>query len=52
MLFEVAAVPRLRLIKRLRCDIGVNLAGIAVILDMLDRLCALQREAEWQRSQL
>jgi DNA-binding transcriptional MerR regulator len=50
LLFDVAAVPRLRLIERLRCDIGVNLAGIAVILDMLDRLRALQHETEWQRS--
>jgi len=50
MLFEVAAVPRLRLIERLRCDIGVNLAGIAVILDMLDRLRAFQRETEWLRN--
>lgn len=52
LLFDVAAVPRLRLIDRLRCDIGVNLAGIAVILDMLDRLRALQHETEWQRSRL
>lgn len=52
LLFDVAAVPRLRLIERLRCDIGVNLAGVAVILDMLDRLRALQHETEWQRSRL
>jgi DNA-binding transcriptional MerR regulator len=50
MLFDMTAVPRLRLVERLRCDIGVNLAGIAVILDMLDRLRALQRETEWQRN--
>src|SRR5437868_2041391 len=52
LLFELAAVPRLRMIERLRCDIGINLAGIAVILDLLDRLRALQREIEWQRGQL
>jgi len=26
------------MIGRLRCDLGANLAGIAVILDLLDRL--------------
>ena len=31
----------LRVIERLRRDLGVNLAGIAVILDLLDRLTAL-----------
>ena len=52
VLFEMAAVPRLRLIQRLRSDIGVNLAGVAVILDMLDRLRASQGENERLRSQL
>ena len=51
MLFEVAAVPRLRMIERLRCDIGINLAGIAVILDMLDRLRVLQVENDRLRGQ-
>jgi MerR family transcriptional regulator/heat shock protein HspR len=50
-LFDMAAVPRLRMIERLRRDIGINLAGISVILDMLDRLRALQRENEWMRRQ-
>ena len=52
VLFEMAAVPRLRLIQRLRGDIGVNLAGVAVILDMLDRLRASQGENERLRGQL
>jgi MerR family transcriptional regulator/heat shock protein HspR len=51
-LFDVAAVPRLRMIERLRRDIGINLAGISVILDMLDRLRALQRENERMRRRL
>ena len=52
LLFEPAAVPRLRTIRRLRDNLGINLAGIAVILDLLDRLCTLQREHEAQRSRL
>jgi len=51
-LFDVAAVPRLRMIERLRHDIGINLAGISVILDMLDRLRASQSENDWLRGQL
>jgi DNA-binding transcriptional MerR regulator len=47
--FEAAAVLRLRRIERLRRDLGVNLTGIAIILDMRDRLLRLQRELELQR---
>lgn len=42
--FDVAAVRRLQTIRRLREDLGINLPGIAVILDLLDRLAALERE--------
>jgi hypothetical protein len=42
LLFDAAAAPRLRTIVRLRRSLGINLAGIAVILDLLDKLCALQ----------
>jgi DNA-binding transcriptional MerR regulator len=49
-LFDPASIARLRMIERLRRDLGANLAGIAVILDLLDRLTALQREVEqWRR---
>jgi DNA-binding transcriptional MerR regulator len=49
-LFDTASLVRLRIIERLRCDLGANLAGIAVILDLLDRLTTLQREVEqWRR---
>ena len=49
-LFDTACLARLRIIERLRRDLGANLAGIAVILDLLDRLSALQREVEqWRR---
>jgi DNA-binding transcriptional MerR regulator len=50
--FSVDAVSRLRMIQRLREQLGINLAGIAVILDMRERLSALQREIERQRARL
>jgi DNA-binding transcriptional MerR regulator len=43
-LFDPSAVSRLQTIARLRESLGVNLAGISVILDLVDKLCALQRE--------
>lgn len=46
MLFDVDCIGRLRKIERLRRDLGANLAGAAVILDLLDRMIALQRENE------
>ena len=49
---DVSAVPRLRTIGRLRESLGINLAGIAVIVDLLDRFCALQRANESLRNQL
>ena len=52
MLFNVACITRLRMIERLRRDVGINLSGIAAILDLLDRLTALQRENERLRNQL
>jgi len=52
LFFDAAAVPRLRAIERLRGNLGINVAGIAVILDLLDKLRALQRENEMQRSRL
>jgi DNA-binding transcriptional MerR regulator len=48
-LFDPACIARLRLIERLRRDLGANLAGIAVILDLLDRLATLQRDMEQWR---
>ena len=51
-LFDPSAIPRLRTIRRLRESLGMNLAGIAVTLDLLDRLCALKRENEKLRSRL
>jgi chaperone modulatory protein CbpM len=46
---DAASLPRLVAISRLRTDLGVNLHGVAVILDLVDRLAALQRELAWLR---
>jgi DNA-binding transcriptional MerR regulator len=46
---DAACLPRLIAISRLRTDLGVNLHGVAVILDLVDRLAALQRELAWLR---
>ena len=51
-LFDTSAIARLRMIARLRQSLGINLAGIGVIVNLLDRLCALQRENESQRRRL
>jgi chaperone modulatory protein CbpM len=50
--FDASAIPRLRMIGRLREALGINVAGIAVILDLLDRLHALQRDNESLHSRL
>jgi DNA-binding transcriptional MerR regulator len=42
--FDAASVHRLRKIRRLRRDLHMNLAGLAVALDLLDRIEVLQRE--------
>ncbi|MCI0628106.1 MAG: chaperone modulator CbpM [Acidobacteria bacterium] len=52
LFFDSSAIARLRMIKRLRESLGVNLAGIGVILDLLDRLCAVQLENEALRGRL
>jgi DNA-binding transcriptional MerR regulator len=52
LLFEEAAILRIQEIQRLRCDLRVNLSGIAVILDLIERLRDLEREVDWLRSRL
>lgn len=49
-LFPDSIVPRIRRILRLRKDLGINWAGIAVVLDLVDRIDALERELENLRS--
>jgi hypothetical protein len=31
-------------VNRLRQSLGINMAGIAVVLDLIDQICALQDE--------
>jgi hypothetical protein len=45
-LFPASAIDRLRCVMRLRRDLGVNLAGATVILEMRERLRSLQAELE------
>lgn len=52
LFFDAAMVPRLRTISRLRSDLGINFEGIAVILDLLEKIRALQRENEGLRCRL
>ena len=47
--FDAACLRRLIAISRLRADLGVNLQGVAVILDLVDRLATLERELAWLR---
>jgi hypothetical protein len=51
-LFAAAGIARLQRIERLRRDLGINLAGMAVMLDLLDRLTALQHEVAQGRARV
>jgi hypothetical protein len=44
LLFDFSAVLRLRMMGRLRTSLSINYAGAAVILDLVDKIRALQRE--------
>jgi DNA-binding transcriptional MerR regulator len=44
LFFEPSILPRLLKIRRLHESLGINFAGIAVILDLLDRIGVLQRQ--------
>ena len=49
-LFEPAAVSRLQSIARLRRSLGVNLTGVSIVLNLVDKVRALQRENQTLRS--
>jgi hypothetical protein len=49
-LFDTAAVLRVRAIQRVRRDLGVNLPGMAVILDVTERLRTRPQELHGWRS--
>jgi DNA-binding transcriptional MerR regulator len=44
--FDLRTVRRLRAIRRLRADLGINFPGIAAVLDLLERIERLQRELD------
>jgi DNA-binding transcriptional MerR regulator len=47
--FTAATVARLRRMLRLRRDLGVNLGGAAIIVDLVEQLERLQRELARRR---
>jgi DNA-binding transcriptional MerR regulator len=51
-LFPTSSVGRLKRILHLRHEMGVNLAGISVILDMTEQIENLETELEMLRQQL
>ncbi|HEX3685604.1 MAG TPA: chaperone modulator CbpM [Bryobacteraceae bacterium] len=52
MFFDASAISRLRSIGRLRRGLGINLAGVSVVLDLIDKVWALQRENETLKKRL
>jgi MerR family transcriptional regulator/heat shock protein HspR len=52
VLFDSAKISRLHSIKRLRNDLGINLSGVAVVLDLIERLRDLERENASLRAKL
>ncbi len=52
IVFSENDLARILLIRRLRDDLGVNLAGIDIILDLLDRLKSLEQEVARLRAEL
>jgi DNA-binding transcriptional MerR regulator len=52
LMFPETAVPRIWRIMRLRRDLGINWAGIGVVLDLLDKIDRLERENARLRRQL
>ncbi len=51
-LFSDADIERLRQIRRFTQDMGVNLAGVEIILDLLRKMEALQAELDALRERL
>lgn len=51
-LYSPANIDRLRQISRLTDELGVNLAGVQIILDMRERLEQLQLDIETRQAEL
>ena len=52
LLFDWSAIVRVRTIRRLRQNLGINLAGVGVVLELVDRLRSLERENQELRHKL
>lgn len=52
LLFYPSAVLRVRMIQRLRRDVGVNISSLGVVLDLIDKIWELKRENELLKSRL
>jgi MerR family transcriptional regulator/heat shock protein HspR len=52
LLFKPSNILRLRSIRRLRSDLGINLQGVAAVLDLLERLRDLENENASLRARL
>jgi DNA-binding transcriptional MerR regulator len=50
MTFDAAALARVRMICRLRNTLGINCAGVAVVLDLVNKVTSLQRENQLLRN--
>jgi len=44
LLFEDSVLVRISKIKRLKADLGVNLAGCGLVLDLLDKITELEKQ--------
>jgi len=51
-LYSDADIERLRQIQRLTRDLGVNLAGVEVILELLERMETMRQEMEQEIARL
>jgi chaperone modulatory protein CbpM len=52
LLFYPSTVLRLKMIQRLRRDVGLNVSSLGVILDLIDKVWELKRENDFLRSRL
>lgn len=53
LLFEDSVLVRISKIKRLKADLGVNLAGCGLVLDLLDKITEFEKklfDSEMKRS--